>query len=135
MAGKEIVGLCAGVVAVALVGGRIYSRYERNAARDERNQAMLVQLESDCKQHAHELMDKAPELSRVGKDLHALVDEYHAQAWEESGTSTGYRDALLDHMIEAAAKTGKEANSRALDKLKLYSRAAGEEWWAIKPIK
>lgn len=137
-------GVAGGLVVVVLIGVRFYLRMERYERRSQ--PTVIVDdstkipetLESDSLTHAHELMDKAPNADRVGQYLHWGVRTYHDAAWKKTSeafvgaTSTGYRDALFDLMVERATKDGRTEELQSLQKVKVASVAAGESWWDVK---
>lgn len=136
-AGGILGGILAIIGVVVVIGAKVY-RAEMRAERREKSSERAATLESECFDHAHEMMDRAPDVARVGEYLHWGVRTFHDQAWIKAGEGMGgatgpaYRDALLDLIYAAAAKEGRESEVRSLEKIKLYSRVAGEKWWEIK---
>ncbi len=138
-AGSVVGGIFAILGVIVIIGLKVY-RSELRAERADKADQKLVAAEAECLEHAHALMDKAPGVERIGEYLHWGVRTYHAEAWEKStGTfvganSSAYRDAIIDLIVARASQDGREEAIRALEKLKLKSRVAGEQWWEIKPL-
>ncbi len=122
----------------AVVGAKFYRGYRR-AQAPQRAAAVHQQLEKDCKVHAHELMDSAPDVKRVGAYLHWAVDAFHDQAWQlalsRGPSGPAYRDALFEVILKETISTGRINETSSLEKLKTRSILAGETWWNVPPQK
>ncbi len=135
-------GVIGSILAVALltavIGAKFYRGYRRTQA-PQRAAVVNQRLEKDCKVYAHQLMDSAPDVKRVGPYLHWAVDAFHDEAWQlalsRGASGPIYRDALFEVILKETVSKGRINETSSLEKLKTRSVLAGETWWNVPPMK
>ena len=133
-----------GLVAVALVIGGGYLRFQRMQARHERmdrNQAAAAAEHEEWKGHALDMMNQASASKPIREYLVWGVETYHAEARAETEDSfapsgPAYRDLLITKIFDRARTDGREDITRLLEKSRIQAKLADPDtWWILDPKK